>query len=162
MSLRPKRVEKPLPGDYCVVQISDPLIRIWDSIALHWHFDHAAIYVGNNHVVEAIGPDVQEDPCFIYKPREVRWYGIRGDGTERKRADVARYARSHIGQPYDFAAWFCIPAHVIFHLPVPPQFAADPLACCSPLVAKAYRAAGLDLFPGKSILNFVSPDELAF
>ena len=156
---------EPSPGDYGLVEMPAAPAHI-EAMLPGWRFSHAVIYVGDGHLVEAWFSRVRERDGAEYPVRDISWFGVRRapDGTcvmPSRRARVAEYAVSRLGQLYDYLAW---PAVYIRYaggmdMDLSGLYVFDPLATCSGLVARAYQAAGLNLFD-KSVLNLVTPDDL--
>ena len=78
---------------------------------------------------------------------------------QSRRARVAEYAISRLGQLYDYLAWPAEHIRYVGGTDLSSLYVFDPLATCSGLVAMAYQAADLNLFD-KSVLNLVTPDDL--
>ena len=154
---------EPSPGDYGLVEMPGTPAHL-EAMLLGWRFSHAVIYVGDGHLVEGWFDRVRERDVAAYPVRDISWFGVRRapDGScvmQSRRARVAEYAVSRLGQLYDYLAW---PAEYIRYfggIDLSGLYVFDPLATCSGLVARAYQAADLNLFD-KSVLNLVTPDDL--
>lgn len=154
---------EPSPGDYGLVKMPGTPAHL-EAMLLGWRFSHAVIYVGDGHLVEAWFDRVRERDVAAYPVRDISWFGVRRapDGScvmQSRRARVAEYAVSRLGQLYDYLAW---PAEYLRYaggMDLSGLYVFDPLATCSGLVARAYQAADLNLFD-KSVLNLVTPDDL--
>ena len=135
-----------------------------EAMLLGWRFSHAVIYVGDGHLVEAWFDRVRERDVAGYPVRDISWFGVRWapDGfrvLQSRRDQVAEYAVSRIGRLYDYLAWPAVYIRYVGGMDLSGLYVFDPLATCSGLVARAYQAAGLDLFD-KLVLNLVTPDDL--
>lgn len=154
---------EPSPGDYGLVEMAGAPAHL-EAMLPGWRFSHAVIYAGDGHLVEAWFDRVRERDVTAYPVRDISWFGVRRapDGScvmPSRRARVADYAVSRLDQLYDYLAW---PAEYIRYaggMDLSGLYVFDPLATCSGLVARAYQAAGLNLFD-KSALNLVTPDDL--
>jgi uncharacterized protein YycO len=154
---------EPLSGDYGLVKMPGAPAHV-EAMLLGWRFSHAVVYVGNGQLVEAWFDCVRERTVAEYPAPDISWFGVRcaPDGspvTQSRRDRIAEYAMSRLGQPYDYPA---VPAVVIgdyWGIDLSNLYVFDPLASCSGLVAKAYRAADLNLI-NKLVLNLVTPADL--
>jgi len=160
---RAEPVPEPLPGDYGLVMMPDAPAQV-DATLLGWRFSHAVIGVSSGQLVEAWFDGVREISMTEYPAQEISWFGVRRapDGTgvaQSQRDRVAEYALSRLGQAYDYYAWPAVFVMDYWRLDLSGFYVFDSLASCSSLVAKAYRAAGLDLID-KAVLNLVTPDDL--
>jgi hypothetical protein len=156
-------IPEPLPGDYGLVEMPGAPAHT-EAILLGWRFSHAVIYVGHHSLIEAWFDCVRERSVAEYPARDIRWFGVRRapDGScvsQSQRDQVAEYATSRLGQLYDYLSWPAVYIRYIEGIDLSGLYAFDPLATCSGLVAKAYRAAGLDLIDSP-VLNLVTPDDL--
>jgi hypothetical protein len=154
---------EPSPGDYGLVEMPGAPAHI-EAMLLGWRFSHAVIYVGDGHLVEGWFDRVRERDVAKYPVRDISWFGVRRapDGSwvmQSRRARVAEYAVSRLGQPYDYLAWPAVYIRYLGGMDLSGLYLFDPLATCSGLVARAYQAAGLNLFD-KPALNLVTPDDL--
>jgi uncharacterized protein YycO len=165
-SLRINQVQptpEPLPGDYGLVDMTGAPAHA-EAMLFGWRFSHAVVYVGRGRLVEAWFDCVRERSVAEYPARDICWFGIRcaPDGAyvrQSQRDQVAEYAISRLGQLYDYPSWPAVYIRYIGGIDLSGLYAFDPLATCTGLVAKAYRAAGLDLVD-KRVLNLVTPDDL--
>jgi len=154
---------EPLPGDYGLMEMQGAPAHI-EAMLLGWRFSHAVIYVGDDHLVEAWFDRVRERNVAEHPVGDICWFGVRRapNGScvmQSRRAQVAEYAVSRLGQLYDYPAWPAVYIRYTAGMDLSGLYAFDPLATCSGLVARAYQAAGLNLFD-KSVLNLVTPDDL--
>ncbi len=154
---------EPSPGDYGLVELPGAPAHI-EAMLLGWRFSHAVICVGDGHLVEAWFDRVRERDIAGYPVPDIAWFGVRRapDGSrvaQSRRARVADYAASRLGQLYDYLAWPAVYIRYAVGMDLSGLYVLDPLATCSGLVARAYHAAGLSLFD-KSVLNLVTPDDL--
>jgi uncharacterized protein YycO len=156
-------VSEPSPGDYGLVVMPGAPAHV-DATLLGWRFSHAVIGVGPDRIVEAWFNGVREGSVSEYPGHDISWFGIRRapDGTEvpqSRRDRVAKYAISRLGQGYDYFAWPAVFLMDYWRIDLSGLYVLDALTSCSSLVAKAYRAAGLDLID-RAVLNLVTPDDL--
>lgn len=159
----PQPTPEPVPGDYGLVDMPGAPAHI-EAMLLGWRFSHAVVYAGHGQLVEAWFDCVRERSIAEYPARDICWFGVRcaPDGSpvaQSLRDRIAGYAVSRLGQLYDYLAWPAVYVRYIGRIDLSGLYAADPLATCSGLVAKAYHAAGLDLID-KPVLNLVTPDDL--
>jgi len=154
---------EPLPGDYGLVKMPGAPARI-EAMLLGWRFSHAVVCLGHGQLVEAWFDRVRKRSIAEYPVQDISWFGVRrapdgADVTQDQRDRVAEYAISRLGQPYDYWAWPAVLIQDYWNIDLSGLYAFDLLASCSGLVAKAYRAAGLNLVD-KLVLNLVTPDDL--
>jgi hypothetical protein len=140
---------------------------------------HAALYVGHNTVVEAVGAGVQERPLADYLEGEATVVAFRHPEVSPTQAQRLReYTHSQVGKKYNplgivLQAPFTVQRRYC-ELPVVPGFVRD--ICvrglgaiylgavrndrffCSQLVLQAYQVAGLPLTTANPLL--VSPADL--
>lgn len=107
---------------------------------------------------------VRERDIAEYPVRDISWFGVRRapDGSrvmQSRRARVAEYAVSRLGQLYDYLAWPAVHIRYAAGMDLSGRYVLDPLATRWGLVAMAYHAAGLNL-SGKSVPSLVTPDDL--
>ena len=156
-------VPEPLRGDYGLVVMPGAPAHI-DAALLGWRYSHAVICVGPDRVVEAWFDGVRKSSVTEYPAQDISWFGVRRapDGseiTQSQRDRAAGYAISRLGQAYDYFAWPAVVVMDYWRIDLSGLYVLDALTSCSSLVAKAYRAAGLDL-TDKPVLNLVTPDDL--
>ena len=154
---------EPLPGDYGLVKMPGAPAHI-EAMLLGWRFSHAVVYVGRGQLVEAWFDCVRERTVAEYPAQDISWFGVRsgpggGQVPQGRRDRVAEYASSRLGQPYDYPAWPAVLIGDYWGIDLSGLYVFDPLASCSGLVARAYRAAGLNLI-NRQVLNLVTPEEL--
>jgi uncharacterized protein YycO len=153
----------PLPGDYGLVKMPGAPAHI-EAMLLGWRFSHAVVCVGHGQLVEAWFDCVRERTVAEYPAQDISWFGVRsapdgGQVLQSRRDQVAEYAISRLGQPYDYLAWPAVLIQDYWGIDLSDLYVFDPLASCSGLVARAYRAADLDLVD-KQVLNLVTPEDL--
>ena len=141
---------EPSPGDYGLVEMRGPPAHV-EAMLLGWRFSHAVIYVGDGRLVEAWFDRVRERDVAGDPVRDISWFGARRapDGScvmPSRRARVAEYAVSRLGRLYDYLAWPAVYLRYVGGMDLSGLYDFDPLATCSALVARAYQAAGLNLF----------------
>jgi cell wall-associated NlpC family hydrolase len=163
-----------LPGDIALVtnhNLAASTIRLGDWVKCkrlglkHNSYNHAAIYVGHGHVVEAEpGGARQADADSI---GETDWYRLKGSSPWAP--DVAAsHALDFIGSQY---SWLDIGALALDDIgwnvqqddgdltTVGKRIASSKSTICSALVVRAYQAAGVALLPGQ-MAGEVSPADL--
>ncbi len=122
------------------------------EVATVSHYHHVAIYDKDNTVIQAmpegVGRGKLTHPHLIgLRPRVARW----------RRWLATVWARTKIGDKYDSRSLFLIELDRFF-----PGLRLDNPAAnrfsCAVFVAEAYRAAGVDLFPGKRWQDLVPKD----
>ena len=106
---RAQPAPEPSPGDYGLVEMPGAPAHL-EAMLLGWRFSHAVIYVGDGHLVKAWFDRVRERDVAAYPVRDISWFGVRRapDGScvmQSRRARVAEYAVSRLGQLYDYLAW---------------------------------------------------------
>ena len=114
----------PLPGDFAVARMDGHaarLIRIgqWLNGDGFADYEHAFVYVGDGHLVEAQPGGAELRPLSAYNNRHVLWSTGRYDLTDQQRSDITAAAHRYIGTPYSVADYFALAAHR-FRLPIGP------------------------------------------
>lgn len=87
------------PGDVLLSRTKGELT----TLVIPGFWKHAAIYVGNGKVVEAVSPFVKKSELsdFVYKTDYVSLLRVR-DIKKTLGNRIAKRARDHIGKKYDF------------------------------------------------------------
>ena len=104
-----------------------------------WKFNHAAVYIGSNLIVEANPAGVQISPLLEYSPNQYEVVKIQGD-----RNAAVKEALSLVHTPY---GWLDIFAFLLMIMGVNPKF-VDKInrrvstLVCSQVAALAAQAAG--------------------
>ena len=163
----------PLPGDYGLVHSAgkgwlDTAAERLIEFGTNSEYCHAFVYVGNGRIVEAIR-HVTVSPVTDY-PDAVWSTGRLAPGftpTPLERQLIVKAAMSYVGQAYnilDIAAIALAQAragHVVdgdeWWVK---RLSDDHMSICSQLVVNAYRASGIDLFPGR-LSGLISPGDLS-
>jgi uncharacterized protein YycO len=150
---------EPQIGDYGVVKTKGffgRLIRI--GTTSRWN--HAVIHVGSGEVVSADPSGVKINPASDYT--NIAW-NKHEELTLAQREQIALYARSLVGKPYDFLTIadlaFRILGLKIFSKGILEKLARHRGYICSELVSECYRKAGVDLCGKEDYL--VVPGDLA-
>jgi uncharacterized protein YycO len=153
-------VSTPKIGDYGLVDVGKfgPLASPLALIS-GWRFDHGFIYVGQGQIVEAWYPLARQRPLSQYP--DAIFYSV--DPTQRERCDIAKWATEQVDRrPYDI---YALPPLSLFKMLTGIDLSFllhyDPMLNCTPLIAYAYRAAGIEL-TNRRDLHLVTPDELDF
>jgi uncharacterized protein YycO len=163
---------QPLLGDFGLVHRAN---GGWiDHVAqdlIEWgtgsNYCHAFVYVGNGQIVEAVR-HVQVAPVTNYA--DIQWstgrLGPDLTPDQDQRRAIARAAMSYVGESYnilDIVAIALAQARLGGTVDGDEwwvkRLSDDHMQICSQLVVNAYRAAGLDLYPGK-LSGLVSPGDL--
>ena len=128
---------------------------------------HAFVYVGNGRIVEAIR-HVALSPVDDYT--DITWstgrLGPQYTPTPLQRKQIAMVAMSYVGEKYnilDIAAIALAQARAGHMIDGDEwwvkRLSDDHMSICSQLVVNAYRASGIDLFPGR-LSGLISPGDL--
>jgi len=116
------------------------------------HYHHVALYDGHNRVIQAMPEGVGRAP--LTHPNLL---GLRPKVAWWRRWVAILWARTKLGDPYDARSLFLIELDRFF----PGLRLDNPTAdrfSCAVFVAEAYRAAGVDLFPGQRWQDLVPKD----
>lgn len=162
----------PQIGDFGLItyksgSLIDEIAERLISFGTNSPFVHAFVYAGNNQIVEA-ARHVQVSPVTSYT--NITWSTGRLPAnlipTDLQRQAIVQAALSYVGQSYNLLDILAIAlAQVRLGRIVDgdewwaKRLSDDHMAICSQLVVNAYRAAGVDLFPGK-LSGLVSPGDL--
>jgi hypothetical protein len=117
---------------------------------------HAMIYVGGGNVVEAVGDGVREVPVSLAINGAILAVAYRDPRVDAaKAAAIVAYARSQVGQPYNYAGVTRVGWRILHPLQarifdaIRDRFGADDNSAhsfyCSELVFSAFEAAGIPL-----------------
>ena len=162
----------PLIGDYGLIKHSP---GSWlDHAAeklIEWGtespYAHAFVYVGNGRIVEAIR-HVAVSPVTDYT--DITWstgrLGPQFTPTPLERQLIVRAAMSYVGEAYnilDIAAIALAQSRTGHMIDgdewIAKRLSDDHMQICSQLCVNAYRASGIDLFPGR-LSGLISPGDL--
>ncbi|HUY77189.1 MAG TPA: hypothetical protein VMV29_10490 [Ktedonobacterales bacterium] len=122
------------------------------QVATVSHYHHVALYDGHNNVIQAMPEGVCRSP--LTHPHLI---GLRPQVAWWRRRVALWWARTKLGDPYDTRSLFLIEMDRF----VPGLRLDNPTAdrfSCAVFVAEAYRAAGVDLFPGHRWQDLVPKD----
>ena len=150
----------PQPGDIGVTPS-----RGWASFGIRWATHspvaHAFVSVGGTRIVEADPHGARFNDASRYK--QVTWLtGLSGSLAGWQRAAIVDWAVGRIGTPYSWLDDAAIGMRDLFGwCPawLTRRMASTRTLMCSQLAVEAYRAAGVDLFPGRPG-GSVSPGDL--
>jgi cell wall-associated NlpC family hydrolase len=173
-------VAEPLPGDYLVTKTGGPWLDRLAAWLIRWGtarringgwvdapINHAAVYVGDGVIVEAVGKvrygTIDEYPDATWSTGRLP---AEPHPSPSQRKLIADAAHDMIGRPY---GWLDILAIGLAqkragHIVTARTWWAKRLnsgrtLICSEIVEKAYMAAGITLVPG-SLPGLVSPEDL--
>jgi uncharacterized protein YycO len=124
-------------------------------------YEHAFVYLGNAHIIEAEPGGARVADVTEYGPSNVLWSSGKVILSDAQRSAVVEAAKSFVGVPYSFLDYLLI-ALKRFHITVPilnRRVIGSKHMICSQLVAEVYKSAGVDLL---SIPTYeVTPADLA-
>ncbi len=158
----------PEPGDFAVVSAGGTAGRLvaWGERlngSAFSQYQHAFIYIGGGHVVEAEPAGARERPLTPHA-RELWSAGIIPlTDDERRRIVVAAHRYAALEVDYSFLDYLALAARR-FRLPVPglkTYIRSTGHMICSQLCDAAYQAAGVQLFADKRWNGYVTPADLA-
>ena len=159
--------------DTCALEPGDILLQKWNSFANvvfmgigGTYFTHAAIYVGNGRIVEAIGYNAPPEAQVIEQSLEAGgwtnaaiydWAVIRPNTSPAVKQSAIAYAQAKAADP-----------NVIYDILADKN--SEQSVYCSQLVWKAYKQAGIDLEVDRggtltdiiSLNRLVTPDDLFY
>lgn len=147
--LRPD--DRPQPGDILLFTQANriKLLVTWFTYSRYYH---VGIYEGNNHTIEARVNGV------IRRDISEKGYAVRViPMPEQGREQVLEYARTCIGRRYDvFGVLIVLMREYLPQVRV--RYRSGDKLTCGEFVTRAWRHAGLDLFPGRSAERIVPAD----
>lgn len=123
---------------------------------------HAFIATGRSDLIIEADPNGARLSRARYHARVVWLSGLRSRLTDAQGAAAAQWARQHIGTPYSWIDDAEIGFVDLFGWApgwMRSRLRSDKTLMCSQLCVEAYRAAGVDLFPGRPG-GAVSPGDL--
>lgn len=157
--------------DTCALEPGDILLQRWNSLFNNvfmtlggTYFTHAAMYVGEGRVVEALGPHVDPDDQVIEhsvaswtNPAIYDWVVIRPSAGDEVREAAVTYMRAMAADP---AVTYSLLA----------EKESDTTVYCSQLVWRAYQRSGVNLEVDRggsltdiaSLNRLVTPDDLFY
>lgn len=159
---------EPMPGDFFVTTTSGSRLDRFFAWCIRWgtesSVNHAGIYIGNGQIVEAVRGVVRgvesEYPDAIWSTG----FGM----LDAERAKVIDAANSYVGRKYNYLDILAIglaqkrfgsSAARVSKWWWVKRVTNSKAMICSELVTDAYRAAGINLFPGVPA-GLVSPGDL--
>lgn len=155
------------PGDFAVVPVQGivgKLIRIgqWLNGNGYRNYEHAYVVVDNDQIVEAEPGGAILSTDNRYTGRSPLYGTSKVVPTNEQRSAVVEAAKGFVGTPYSFVDYvFLALKRLNIKVPFLTERVIDSKhMICSQLVVEAYRAAGIDLFPGKLSCE-VTPGDLA-
>lgn len=122
--------------------------------------NHAAVYVGNGHLIEALAKGLQLSPADKYAPGcsiDVPLTAVRPDVSDVERQALAGFARAQLGR-HDRYGWLSI-ASIVAQLLTPAKLDVswDGALICSAFAAQCWEHAGVTL-PTRSSLTTMPAD----
>ena len=172
--------ENAKPGDFFLVSfdgknpnLEDPkkwalnggLIRLgqWANGDGFGQYEHAAMYLGNNKVVEASGQGTVISD-YHYQDDDTYWSTGIIEPTDAQRAKMVEAGTGYVGTPYSWPDYAAMAA-VRFKLPLSSRFLKDYVSTskhmiCSQLVDQIYQDADYHLFDDHRWPGYVTPADL--
>jgi cell wall-associated NlpC family hydrolase len=168
------------PGDFFLVSfdgknpnITDPnkwlshggLIRLgqWANGDGFDQYEHAAIYLGNNQIVEASNSGTILT-SYHYTRNDTMWSSGLISLSDPQRAAVVKAAHGYVGTPYSWPDYAALAAHTLHLLPATKALkdyvASTKHMICSQLVDQCFEDAGWHLFNDKRWPGYVTPGSL--
>lgn len=169
------------PGDFFLVSfdgknpnLSDPkkwamnggLIRIaqWANGNGFGQYEHAAMFIGNDTIVEAQSGGVALANVHRYDGNDTFWStGIIVNSVFTQNALCAA-AKGYVGVPYSWLDYAAIAAHHLHLLPATDALknyvATSKHMICSQVVDQCYQDAKVPLFTDNRWAGFVTPGDL--
>lgn len=152
------------PGDFQLVDVTSDngkLIRFAQILNGDGfgHFEHAALYVGNNTVIEAEPGGARMGEARRHS--KTLWSTGIIELTDAERRKIVDQGHLCLGVGYSAADYFAIAARH-FHIPAPhlkAYVASSGHMICSQLVAYCYMKGGHPLF-GSEWTGYVTPGDL--
>lgn len=154
----------PEAGDIGVTQITGDvglLIRLgqWLNGDGFANYEHAFVYVGDNHIIEAEPGGARAAGLAEYDARTIIWLRC----PEQYRAAVAASAIKLIGTPYSAADYFALALHRL-RIPAPGlrrYVQSSGHLICSQLADRAALLGGWNIFDDDRWPGYVTPADLA-
>ena len=168
------------PGDFFLVSfdgknpnISDPeswiknggAIRIGQYLdgAGFGQYEHAAMYLGNNKIVEASNSGTVITD-YHYENNDTLWSSGIINPTDAQRLEMVKAGTGYEGTPYSWPDYAAIAAHHLHLLPATSALknyvATSKHMICSQLVDQIYQDANYQLFDDKRWPGYVTPGDL--
>jgi cell wall-associated NlpC family hydrolase len=171
------------PGDFFLVSFDGPDPNVDPSNVKHWlthgglvriaqwadgtgfaEYEHAAVYIGNNTIVQAQSSGVSLGQATSYDGNQTLWSTGIIPLNEVQRANIVTAAKSYVGVPYSWTDYAAIAAHRLHLLPSAPLLknyvASTKHMICSQLVDQSYQDAGVHLFTDNRWPGYVTPGDL--
>ena len=147
---------RPLPGDILLFHHPERLRSTVISFCTGSPYYHVGIYSGEGNVIEARLPKVVERNLFTDLDG-YRFVVLRAPNRAAGQRAVA-WARAHVGADYDLKSLFRWTLAHLLHRPSLCGCTSDSAYVCGNFVVRAYQAAGIDLFPGRSAAEIIPAD----
>jgi hypothetical protein len=149
-------------GDIILSTTSDPVSKIV-KIATSSKFSHARLYIGGEHVIEAIDPFVKKNKLIDVLKGDLHAAVYRMPNlTEAQKNNIVNYAKKQIDKSYDLSGAIGSSGVGISVAGIIPTISnlIDPESdfYCSELVAFAYKNAGVKL---EKFSSQTTPKDLA-
>lgn len=141
-------------GDIILVKGRDLLGKTIDDIE-HSKYSHSAIYIGSGKIVEAEWNKVICSPMEKYAG-QADIFRPKFDLTIVQQSKIVEYAKSCVGEPYDYFLLLLELVRYALHVILP--YKEHKKVICSVLVDDCYRKAGIELCPG---VKYPSPADIA-
>lgn len=156
-----------MPGDWFLVDIegyAGKAIQLgqWLNGDGFDPVQHAAIYVGEGKIVEAMPGGALLSDLSKYSQVTTYWSTGLWPLTDEQRARICDIAEGFVGTPYSAADYFAIAAHR-FHVPVPGlkrYIANSKHMICSQLVDTSWSLGGVEMFGDHRWPGYVTPGAL--
>jgi cell wall-associated NlpC family hydrolase len=187
-TVMPQPVPAPMPanaqpGDFLLVSFDGPDPNVDPSNVNHWlthgglvriaqwadgtgfgEFEHAAVYIGENKLVQAQSAGVSVGSAHSYDGNTTMWSTGIINPTAVQRAAIVKWAIHYLGTPYSWTDYAALAAHRLHLLPAAPLLknyvASTGHMICSQLVDTCYNDAGYHLFADGRWPGDVTPGDL--
>lgn len=136
-----------------VLRISQP-----DELSDPWWANHAAVYIGDGQLIEALADGLTLSPVSKYSQSiHVPLAGLRPDVTDTDRAQAVGFARTQLAR-HDRYGWLSIASIVVQLLtPLRLDLSWDGALICSAFAGQCLEHAGV-LLPTRSSLTTMPAD----
>ena len=128
-------------------------------------YEHAAVYCGNNVIIQASSNGVGLGLASSYNHDETLWSSGIINPTDAQRVAIVKAAHFYVDQPtpYSWADYAAIAAHRLHIAPsvLKNYVATSKHMICSQLVDQCYQDAGYHLFTDNRWPGYVMPGSLA-
>ena len=146
----------PRPGDIVLFTDALGLTRIipWFTGSRYYH---CAVYEGDGWVLESRPQGVVRRNIALEPDNVIRVIPMPSEGSDR----ALEYCRCCLGKRYDILdVVFIVLRHSFPTIRLP--YSSDDALVCSELVVRAWRAGGVDLFPGLEAALIIPGDFQGF